>query len=128
MLTHSTQRMTMKTSPIYRRPSAPWLMLPRQSMNSRGGKIWVSIFMEFECYLSWNIILYEVMRYSIWNQYSPCFRFKEYLLHRECGFQVTYMEQFFLLRGYCTPSQFCNCLCIFVQNYNTFLTSKICFS
>ena len=31
------------------------------------------------------------------------------------------------LRGYCTPDQFCGCLCIFLKNYNTLVTSKICF-
>ena len=29
--------------------------------------------------------------------------------------------------GYCTPDQFCDCLCIFLKNYNTSVTSKICF-
>ena len=33
----------------------------------------------------------------------------------------------FKLRGYCTPDQFCDCLCIYLKNYNTFMTSKICF-
>ena len=32
-----------------------------------------------------------------------------------------------ILRGYCTPDQFCNCLCIFLKNYNTFVAGKICF-
>ena len=32
-----------------------------------------------------------------------------------------------LLRGYCTSDQFCDCLCIFLKNYNTLVTSKICF-
>ena len=33
------------------------------------------------------------------------------------------------LRGYCTSSldQFCNCLCIFLKNCNTLVTSKIMF-
>ena len=31
------------------------------------------------------------------------------------------------LRGYCTPDHFFDCLCIFLKNYNTFVTSKICF-
>ena len=31
------------------------------------------------------------------------------------------------LRGYCTPSQFLDCFCIFLKNYNTLVTSKICF-
>ena len=31
------------------------------------------------------------------------------------------------LRGYCTPDHFIDCLCIFLKNYNTFVTSKICF-
>ena len=31
------------------------------------------------------------------------------------------------LRGYCTPDQFFDCLCIFLKNYNTLVTSKICF-
>ena len=35
--------------------------------------------------------------------------------------QLTY------LRGYCTTDQFCDCLCIFLKNYNTLVTSKICF-
>ena len=31
------------------------------------------------------------------------------------------------LRGYCTPGQFLDCFCIFLKNYNTLVTSKICF-
>ena len=31
------------------------------------------------------------------------------------------------LRGYCTPHQFCDCLCLFLKNYNTLVTSKVCF-
>ena len=34
---------------------------------------------------------------------------------------------FFNLRGYCTPGQFLDCFCIFLKNYNTLVTSKICF-
>ena len=33
----------------------------------------------------------------------------------------------FHLRGYCTPDHFSDCLCIFLKNYNTLVTSKICF-
>ena len=29
-------------------------------------------------------------------------------------------------RGYCTPDQFCDCLCIWLKNYNTLVTGKIC--
>ena len=29
--------------------------------------------------------------------------------------------------NWCTPNQFCDCLCIFLKNYNTLVTSKICF-
>ena len=32
-----------------------------------------------------------------------------------------------LLREYCTPDQFCDCLCIFLKNYNTLVASKIYF-
>ena len=31
------------------------------------------------------------------------------------------------LRGYCTPDHFCDCLCIFLENYKMLVTSKICF-
>ena len=31
------------------------------------------------------------------------------------------------LRGYCTPDQFFDCLCIVFKNCNTLVTSKICF-
>ena len=31
------------------------------------------------------------------------------------------------LRGYCTPDQFFDCLCIFLKNYNTLVASKIYF-
>ena len=31
------------------------------------------------------------------------------------------------LRGYCTPGQFLDCFCIFLKNYNTLVTSKVCF-
>ena len=32
-----------------------------------------------------------------------------------------------VLRGYCTPGQFLDCFCIFLKNYNTLVTTKICF-
>ena len=32
-----------------------------------------------------------------------------------------------MLSGYCTPGQFLDCFCIFLKNYNTLITSKICF-
>ena len=31
------------------------------------------------------------------------------------------------LRGYCTAGQFLDCFCTFLKNYNTLVTSKICF-
>ena len=31
------------------------------------------------------------------------------------------------LRGYCTSDELCDCLCIFLKNYNTLVTSKMCF-
>ena len=31
------------------------------------------------------------------------------------------------LRGYCTLDQFCDCLCTFLKNHSTLVTSKICF-
>ena len=34
---------------------------------------------------------------------------------------------FLFLRGYCTPGLFLDCFCIFLKNYNTLVTSKICF-
>ena len=34
---------------------------------------------------------------------------------------------FFYLRGYCTPDQFCNWNAFFSKNYNTLITSKMCF-
>ena len=30
-------------------------------------------------------------------------------------------------KGYCTPDQICDCLCIFLKNDNTLVTDKICF-
>ena len=30
-------------------------------------------------------------------------------------------------KGYCTPDQFCSCLCIFLENHNTLVTNKINF-
>ena len=38
-----------------------------------------------------------------------------------------YLFLFNILRGYCTPGQFLDCFCIFLKNYNTLVTSKICF-
>ena len=38
---------------------------------------------------------------------------------------LTYEKSVFL-RGYCTPDQFCDCLCIYLKNYNTLVTSNIC--
>ena len=38
-----------------------------------------------------------------------------------------WIESTLNLRGYCTPGQFLDCFCIFFKNYNTLVTSKICF-
>ena len=39
-------------------------------------------------------------------------------------FKVSHAD---MLRGYCTPGQFLDCLCTFLKNYNTLVASKICF-
>ena len=45
-----------------------------------------------------------------------------------CSFVIEYHWCIYLLlRGYCTPGQFLDCFCIFLKNYNTLVTSKICF-
>ena len=41
--------------------------------------------------------------------------------------EATKCQKKMLLRGYCTPGQFLDCFCIFLKNYNTLVTSKICF-
>ena len=50
---------------------------------------------------------------------------------RQRNFQVFIYVILFVsfcnLRGYCTPGQFLDCFCIFLKNYNTLVTSKICF-
>ena len=40
---------------------------------------------------------------------------------------ITTCTKVLFLRGYCTPVQFLDCFCIFLKNYNTLVTSKICF-
>ena len=42
-------------------------------------------------------------------------------------FSCTKIHYLLGLRGYCTPDQFFDCLCIFLKSYNTLVTSKICF-
>ena len=58
---------------------------------------------------------------------SSCFHFGSplYQLGYYFGPRFTILTQ--LLRGYCTPDQFCDCLCSFLKNYNTSMTSNICF-
>ena len=43
------------------------------------------------------------------------------------GFLLVSCEdvQSLALRGYCTPDHFVDCLCIFLKNYNAFVTIKI---
>ena len=43
-----------------------------------------------------------------------------------CSITVEKSQQEICLRGYCTPGHFFNCLCIFLKNYNTLVTRKIC--
>ena len=40
---------------------------------------------------------------------------------------LSWIQNFAILRGYCTPGQFCDYFYIFLRNYNTLITSKICF-
>ena len=40
---------------------------------------------------------------------------------------IDFTRKIFNLRGYCTPDLFCDCLGIFLKNYNTLVTSKIYF-
>ena len=44
-----------------------------------------------------------------------------------CLLYTNSFSHIFCLRGYCTLDQFCDCLCIFLNNYNTLVTSKMCF-
>ena len=53
--------------------------------------------------------------------YSPLSSVIEFLV-----WQIIW-KFYFPLRGYCTPGQFLDCFCIFLKNYNTLVTSKICF-
>ena len=51
-------------------------------------------------------------------------------VHIKCRLYVQYKSKIWnikTLRGYCTPGQFLDCFCIFLENYNTLVTSKICF-
>ena len=54
-----------------------------------------------------------------WNYHSKTWKMftkgKSTILHQQ------------ILRGYCTPDQFFDYLCIFLKIYNTLVTSKICF-
>ena len=51
-----------------------------------------------------------------------------YNFQKEKSLPASFKPQEILwLRGYCTPDQFFDCLCIFLKNYNTLVTSKICF-
>ena len=46
---------------------------------------------------------------------------------RSFDFDIWHNFSLGFLRGYCTPGQFLDCFCIFLKNYNTLVTSKICF-
>ena len=68
------------------------------------------------------------------KNYNTLVRNISYLLPMCCSFwekcinsQKTGLGCSTPLRGYCTPDQFFDCLCIFLKNYNTLVTSKICF-
>ena len=45
----------------------------------------------------------------------------------EMGAKFCLFEIKSALRGYCTPGQFLDCFFIFLKNYNTSVTNKICF-
>ena len=70
---------------------------------------------------------------------SPTFRLNHsglpptrlsHLLHQLYGINYllpfAHPTRFIRLRGYCTPGQFLDFFCIFLKNYNTLVTTKIC--
>ena len=70
-----------------------------------------------------------VIAHKVHTLYSSCYQSMQQLnkviqvspeIHTLCSTLAP-------LRGYRTPDQFSDCLCILLKNYNTLVTSKICF-
>ena len=58
----------------------------------------------------------------LWIMYlEVTYHIEQKMLHLKMPISSSY------LRWYYTPDQCCYCLCIFLKNYNTLVTSKICF-
>ena len=71
----------------------------------------------------------QLDHFQLWN--SPCMVMRSSLYAIKSpeiwGNNIKF-DSVVPLRGNCTPDQFCDdCLCIFLINYNTLVTSKICF-
>ena len=68
---------------------------------------------------SWNVLSQGIQTHILFPSWSSFWVLKNKFLrfsHRNTP-----------LRGYCTPGHFLDCFCIFLKNYNTLVTSKICF-
>ena len=89
----------------------------------------------------WQISLYRQKKKKCWTNTPP--PAQSYTWHikafKQNHFQFLYLPEVMAvwrkicyksisaLRGYCTPGQFLDCFCIFLKNYSTLVTSKICF-
>ena len=75
------------------------------------------------CYASWYI--------KTWAPYPTGFKifniWGSHLYYKLDIIRKKKKKSEICLRGYCTPDHFCDYLCIFLKNYNTLVTSKICF-
>ena len=69
----------------------------------------------FHCVIRGQFLVFLIRSFSS-PQFPHCFI--------EC-FQFPHCVIKEQLRGYCTPDQFFDYLCIFLKNYNTLVTSKI---
>ena len=78
-----------------------------------------------------SIVLFNGFIFTVKKSYAPVRPSSKDSNSEKSLYSVVNWNSFkwvwFFLRGYCTPDQFCECLCIFLKNYNTLVTNKMCF-
>ena len=90
------------------------------------------VYRKYRCILCYNCQLESIVnsKLKFWGYSEKNMGFqltpKKVLLPVE-PWGMRMQSEHTTLRGYCTPSQFLDCFCIFLKNYNTLVTSKICF-
>ena len=144
-LQHITQQMICKSKPyqvefalggiggrnVFTCIVNPLVELSRFNLDSH---IWLGT--DFAVEVSIKLMIYviiDVVSFKLLDLITECHWSRSlFCMLYKCDFQKwkqlgLHFSERIILRGYCTPDQFCDCLCIFLKNYNTLVTSYIMF-